>query len=153
MSILEAMFVTLFNSYCFVCLSKGFFQLLQQEKTSFFKLNNCQKFSQLLAQSNGVAILLANTKKSLKFNRFESAQNLVSFTDLNFLFVFGIFCCRGWHCFHLFLNFEQNEPRVLGNCSYKKCIDFFVNWRCSVFLYQSKQQMVPNAIRAFFLAV
>ena len=27
-------------------------------------------------------------------------QNLVSFIDLNiFSFVFGLFCCRGWHCF------------------------------------------------------
>ena len=41
----------------------------------------------------------------------------------------------------------------LEYCSYKKAILvifvwlFFVNWRCSIFLYQSKQQMVLNAIR------
>ena len=36
----------------------------------------------------------------------------------------------------------------LENCSYKKeCIATFVYWHYSIFLYQSKQQMVLNAIR------
>ena len=29
------------------------------------------------------------------------------------------------------------------------CIDFFVSWRYSIFLYQSKQQMILNAICFF----
>ena len=49
MSISMAMFVTLFKSYCSVCLSEGFPLLLQhrkiakEKKQAFFKLNNCQK--------------------------------------------------------------------------------------------------------------
>ena len=43
-----------------------------------------------------VAILLANTRKSLKFYRFESAQDLVSFINLDFFsltFVLNLFLC------------------------------------------------------------
>ena len=50
MSILAAMFETLFNFYCSVCLREGFSIFLQHRKISkekkqaFFKLNNLQKF-------------------------------------------------------------------------------------------------------------
>ena len=48
---------------------------------------------------------------------------------------------------------SKNEPRVLENRSYKKkCVTIFVNLHYLAFLYQSKQQMVLNAIR-FLLAV
>ena len=48
---------------------------------------------------------------------------------------------------------SKNEPRVLEKLFlYKEGIANFVNWHSSTFLYQSKQQMVLNAIR-FFLAV
>ena len=63
MLILAAMFVTLFNSYCSVCLSKGFSLLLQHckigkkiKKVCFFQVEQVPKFfSQLLAQSNSAS--------------------------------------------------------------------------------------------------
>ena len=50
--------------------------------------------------------------------------------------------------FNVFWNFE----RKWVSCSLKivfekKCIAIFVNWRYSIFLYQSKQQMILNGIR------
>ena len=55
-----------------------------------------------------VAILLANTRKSLKLYCFESDQNLVSFIDMKFFFVFFfILLPRLALCFNLFLNFVQ----------------------------------------------
>ena len=57
---------------------------------------NCQKISQLFVQSNSaitilfqntvVEILLANTRKFLKFYHFESVRNLASFIALKFIF-------------------------------------------------------------------
>ena len=85
MSILATMFVKLFHSQSSVCLSKGFFAAyacilkLQSEKTSFFELSwttaknlsvNCTEHNLEI-----LAILLANTKKALKFHRFDSKQN------------------------------------------------------------------------------
>ena len=99
---------------------KAFFLLLQHrkiakaKKQAFFKLNNCQKHSQLLALSNRaleswiVAILLANTRKSLKFYRFKSAQILVSLISLNFFCLFLVYVAvEAGIVFNLFLNFEQ----------------------------------------------
>ena len=107
MSILAGMFETLFNSYCFVCLSEGIFLLLQHrkiaeaKKRAFFKLNNrSKKFSIVCAEQQSFIILNSRNfackhKKSLKFFRFESTQILVSLISLDFfLFVFGLFCCR-----------------------------------------------------------
>ena len=55
------------------------------------------------------AVLLANTRKSLKFYRFESEQNLVSFIDLNFFFRLFLvyFAAEAGIVFNLFVNFEQ----------------------------------------------
>ena len=55
-----------------------------------------------------VAILQANTRKSLKFYCFESAQILVSLISLNFfrLFLF-YFAAEAGIVFNLILNFEQ----------------------------------------------
>ena len=65
-----------------------FFQVEQQLLLKKF-LNRLRRATALY-DLGIVAILLANTRKSLKFYRFESAQNLVSFIDLNFfLFVLG----------------------------------------------------------------
>ena len=50
--------------------------------------------------------------------------------------------------FNLFLNFEQNESRVLRKLLLQKmCIAIFANCRYSIFFYQSNVQMVLNAIR------
>ena len=55
-----------------------------------------------------VAILLANTIKSLKFYHFKSAQNLVSFIDLHFFCWFAVdFADEAGIVFNLFLNFDQ----------------------------------------------
>ena len=55
-----------------------------------------------------VAIFFANTKKSLKFCRFESAQNFVSFVDLiAFCMSLVYFAPEAGIVFNLFLNFEQ----------------------------------------------
>ena len=70
---------------------------LMNEKASFFQVeqlpNNfldCLRRAPALYNLGVVAILLASTRKSLKFYHFESAQNLVSFIDLSFFFfVFG----------------------------------------------------------------
>ena len=67
-----------------------FLQLLQYHKIAkvktraCFELNNCQKFLHLPAQCataiyNLGVTLLANTEKLLKFYRFESEKNIVSF--------------------------------------------------------------------------
>ena len=64
MSILTAMFVTLFNFYCSVCLSEGFFLLLQhrkiakEKKYAFFKLNNCQKIFSFACAEQQRSIIL-----------------------------------------------------------------------------------------------
>ena len=57
MSILAAMFVKMFNSYCSVCLSEGFFPAFPhrktaKEKSKLFWREQLPKISQLLAQSN-----------------------------------------------------------------------------------------------------
>ena len=65
---------------------------------------------------NIVSILPANTRKSVKFRRFESAQNLISFLEwkfIPFLFVLYFFTAKAGIVLNLFLNFEQNELRVL----------------------------------------
>ena len=49
--------------------------------------------------------LVANTRKSLKFYRFESARILVSLISLNFFLV--CFAAEAGSVFNLFLNFEQ----------------------------------------------
>ena len=62
-----------------------------------------------------IAILLVNTKKSLKFCRFGSAQNLVSFIDLNFFCMFlAYFAAKAGIVFNFFLNFEQKLNLVQG---------------------------------------
>ena len=97
MSILAAMFITLFNFCCSVCLSEGFFRAFtaskycKREKASFYQVEQMpKKFLNYLCRATAlynlgiVVILLANTRKSLKFYCFESAQNLVFFIDSNF---------------------------------------------------------------------
>ena len=104
---LAVMFATLFNSYSSVCLRECFFPAslhckIAKEKKQAFQiakekkqaLNKRQKknFNRLhtatgLYDFEIAAILLANTKKSLKFYRFESVHILVSFIDLSFVFV------------------------------------------------------------------
>ena len=86
--------IKLFNSQCSVGLNEGFcvllcsikkqqYKIAKPKKGPFFNLNNCQKISPLLAQSNS-ALKFRNTcnfadkhKKSIKFDRFESVLNLV----------------------------------------------------------------------------
>ena len=52
--------------------------------------------------------LLANTRKSLKFYRFESAHVLVCLISLNFFCLFLVYFAAGaGNIFNLFLNFEQ----------------------------------------------
>ena len=98
---------------------KPFFLLLQHrkiakaKKQAFFKLKNCRKnFSIACAEQQSfiilnslLAILLANTRKSLKFYRFESARILVSLISLNFFLV--CFAAEAGSVFNFFLNFEQ----------------------------------------------
>ena len=98
MSILSAMFETLFKTYCSVCFSESFFLLLQhcknaKEKTqAFSKLNNCHKnfLSACAEQQRSIILNSCNFackhKKITKFYCFESAQIVVSFTDLSFVF-------------------------------------------------------------------
>ena len=66
------------------------------EQQSFIILNSCN---------------FANTKKSLKFYRFESVQILVSLISLNFFFVFCLFlvyfAAKDGIVFNFFLNLEQ----------------------------------------------
>ena len=82
------MFVKLFGLEGFVSLSKRFFscfcsivKLQLSEKARFFQLEPQPKFFSIAcAMHNSVVeILLASTGKLLKFYRFESVQNLVSF--------------------------------------------------------------------------
>ena len=94
MSILAAMFVTLFNSYCSVCLKKDFFPLLQhrkiakREKANFFKLNNCQKNFSFTCAEQQLSIILNSSSFACRRKKvIESAQNLVTLHDLNFIFV------------------------------------------------------------------
>ena len=116
--IFAAMFVTRFDFYCSVCLSEGFFPAFQhckiakEKKQAFLKLNNCKKILNCLRRATAlynlriVAILLTNTRKLLKFYRFESAQNLVSFIDMNLFFVFLVYiAAKAGIVFNLFLNF------------------------------------------------
>ena len=90
MSILAAMYVTVFNSYCSVRLSEGFFhafaasQNYKREKASFFqveqlpkKILNCLRKTKALYNLGIVASLLANTRKSIKSYGLESAQNIL----------------------------------------------------------------------------
>ena len=101
MSILAGKFVTLFNSYCCVCSSEGFFlAFAASKKASFFQVKqlpkkflNCLRRATELHNLEIVAILLANIKKSLRFYRFESAQILLIFVWFEFfLFFFILFC-------------------------------------------------------------
>ena len=74
MSILAGMFETLFNSYCSVCLSEGFFLAFaaslncKSEKASFFQVEQLpKKLSIACAEQQSFiilnsAILLPNTK-------------------------------------------------------------------------------------------
>ena len=86
-----------------------------KEKASCFQVEqlpkillNCLRRAAALYNLGIVAILLANTRKSLKFYRFELAQNLVSFIDLNFFRLFlAYFAAEVGIVFNLFLNFEQ----------------------------------------------
>ena len=56
--------------------------------------------------------------------------------------------------FNLFLILSKNEPRVLKKLLLQKmCIAIFANWHYSIFLYQSKQQMVLNAIRFILISL
>ena len=86
---------------------------------AFFNLNDCQKFSHLPPSQCAAALyeflivvrLLAG--KLLKFYRFESVQNLVSYFGLKFIlfrFVLNFFfAAKADVVLNLFLNFEQNE--------------------------------------------
>ena len=53
-----------------------------------------------------IAMLLANT---IKFHRFESEQNLISFLGFDFFFrlLLVYFAVEASNVFNLFLNFEQ----------------------------------------------
>ena len=81
MSILAAMFVILFNSNCTVFLEHRKIAKLKKQpfssRTTAKKILNCWRRATALYNIGIVAILLANTSKSLNFYRFESAQNLV----------------------------------------------------------------------------
>ena len=99
MLILAAMFVALFHSYCWVCLKEGFFLFLQHQKiakerkASFFQVEQLPKIfliclcrATALYNLGMVTVLFTNTKKSLKFYGFKSAQILVFFHCFEFVF-------------------------------------------------------------------
>ena len=87
---------------------------------------NCWHRTTALFSLGIVAILLAHTRNSRKFYRFDSAQNLVSFFNLSFFwFVFGLFCCQGWHSFKFVLKFRAKMSLVVfENCSFQKSVTF-----------------------------
>ena len=67
---------------------------LMNKKASFFQVEqlpkiflNCFRKATALYNLIIVEVLFANTRKSQNFYHFDSAQNLVSFIDLNFFFV------------------------------------------------------------------
>ena len=69
------------------------FSIACAEQQSFIILNSCN-------------ILLANTRKSLKFYRFNSAQILASLISLNFFCLFLVyFAAETGIAFNFFLNF------------------------------------------------
>ena len=85
MSILAAMFETLFNFYCSVCLREGFPFFCSivkfQKRKSFFQVGqpskkflNCLRKEAALYNLEIVVALLANTRTLLKLYCFESAQ-------------------------------------------------------------------------------
>ena len=84
----------------------------------------------MLTQNNSalnlgiVAILLANTKKSLKFYRFELAQTLVAFIDLIFCFACFWFILLPRLALFLVCSLILNKNRLmfLENSSYKKSV-------------------------------
>ena len=82
---------------------------LSTSSTTAEKKYNCLRGAATLYNLGIFAVLLANTRKSLKFYRFESEQNLVSFIDLNFFFRLFLvyFAAETGIVFNLFVNFEQ----------------------------------------------
>ena len=72
------------------------------------KFLSCLHRSTALHNLGIVAILLANTRKPLKFYRFELIQILVSFIDLNFFRLLLVdFAAKAGIVFNLLLNSEQ----------------------------------------------
>ena len=57
MSILAAVFVTLFHSYCSVCL-KWRRKIAKEKKQAFFKSNNCQKNFSIVSAKQQRCIIL-----------------------------------------------------------------------------------------------
>ena len=113
---------------------KAFFLLLQHrkiakaKKQAFFKLNYCQKdFSIACAEQgsfiilNSCNFLLANTRKSLKFFCFESAQILVSLISLNFFF----FC--------LYLVYFAAEADIVFNWNDRRSRRVFLCFYSAIF--------------------
>ena len=81
---------------------KFFLAVVQFEKSKLFPTTAKNNSPTTVYSLRTIAILLANTRKLLKFYRFESVQNLVSFC---LLLVY--FAAEASLIFNLFLNFEQ----------------------------------------------
>ena len=120
----------LFSCFCIIV-------KLQRRKSKLLSswTTNCQKIfsiaphrAKALYNLGIVAILLANTRKLLKFYRFESTQDFVFFIDLNFFFcLFLVYFAIETGIVFNFLNFEQKWAScLLKKCCYKKSVLLFL---------------------------
>ena len=82
MSILAGMFETLFNSYCSVCLSEGFFlafaasQNCKSEKASFFQVEQLPKKFSIACAKQRSFIILNSCNFACKYKKINEILSL-----------------------------------------------------------------------------